>query len=322
MKAAQAADLLTGLTDNGAGGLSSSVGEMAEQTNGATIHLERVPLKYPGLKPYEIVISESQERMTFSTRQFEALKALADHYDVEVADIGTFHDQGTFDILDHGQPVASLPLDFLHHGLPQMQLKAGWERQKSQTISGPPPVNPTDTLLRLLARPNICSREVLIRQYDHEVQGRSVIKPLMGPAQTSPCDAAVLLPELSGQAGLVVSNGLCPGLSDWDPYKMAACAMDEAVRNAVAVGADPASLTLLDNFCWPDPLPSPRNPDAEHKLGQLVRACQALHDLALVYRMPFISGQRQYEKRLRRRHLAPVDSAHVVGVGHGQDPRH
>jgi phosphoribosylformylglycinamidine synthase subunit PurSL len=283
--------LITGITDNGAGGLSSSVGEMATITGGATLHLERVPLKYAGLAPYEIVISESQERMTMSTQSFEALNALAKKHDVELSAIGEFHNQGTFDIVLEGQVLASLSLDFLHDGLPKMQLKAHWMFQKSRSIRSEAPRDTREVLLKLLASPNICSREALIRQYDHEVQGRSVIKPLMGKLQTAPCDAAVLQPILGQPEGLVVSNGICPQFSDWDTYHMAACAVDEAVRNAVAVGADPKSIVLLDNFCWPDPLPSSRNPDAEFKLGQLVRANQALYDMALSYETPLISGK-------------------------------
>ncbi len=283
--------LISGVTDNGAGGLSSSVGEMAELTNGATIHVEKVPLKYPGLAPYEVVISESQERMTFSTSNMHALEQLAKKYDVELTSIGEFHDQGAFNIVYHGKLIASLDLDFLHNGLPQMNLKAHWTHAKSKPIRAEVPDHIDEIFLKMMESPNLCSREALIRQYDHEVQGRSVIKPLMGPDQTAPCDAAVLQPILGEPEGLVISNGICPQYGDWDTYNMAACAVDEAVRNAIAVGADPKSIALLDNFCWPDPLPSPRNPDAEFKLAQLVRANMALYDLAVNYGTPLISGK-------------------------------
>ena len=283
--------LLTGLTDNGAGGLSSSVGEMAQMTNGATLHLERVPLKYTGLMPYEIVVSESQERMTFSTRQFEALEKLAQHHGVEVSAIGEFHDRGVFEIQYQDKTIASLDLDFLHDGVPQMQLEAIWEPDRAPIIRSNAPDNPDEILLKLLSSPNICSREALIRQYDHEVQGRSVVKPLMGTLQTGPCDAAVQQVVLGEQAGIVVSNGLCPQFSDWDPYHMAMLAVDEAVRNAVAVGADPKTIALLDNFCWPDPIQSKKNLDGYHKLAQLVRSCVGLKEIALAYRTPLISGK-------------------------------
>lgn len=290
---AQTQGLITGITDNGAGGLSSSVGEMAEITNGATLYLDQVPLKYPGLEPYEVMISESQERMTISTQNYDALKQLADRYDVEISNIGAFHTDGTLTVYAQGEVVACLDLNFLHHGLPQMQLKAVWAPpQRVIPIRAEAPQRDIESIfLRLLKNPNICSREALIRQYDHEVQGRSVIKPLMGPLQTAPCDAAVIQPILGQPAGLVVSNGLCPQYSDWDAYHMAACAVDEAVRNAVAVGADPKTIALLDNFCWPDPLPSARNTEAEHKLAQLVRANLALYDIALAYGTPLISGK-------------------------------
>lgn len=283
--------LLTGITDNGAGGLSSSVGEMAEETHGARIDLDAIPLKYPGLSAYEVVISESQERMTLSTDQPEALLALAQKHGVEATVIGAFHDQGTFDIVAGKTLLASLDLEFLHHGLPQLEVTAHWEPERLPMIRSESPPELEPILLDLLRYPNICSREHLIRQYDHEVQGRSVIKPLMGPLQLGPCDAGVIQPKYDDPAGLVVSNGLCPHLSDWDTYHMATNAVDEAVRNAVAVGADPKSLVLLDNFCWPDPIKGGRNYDAEEKMAQLVRACYGLYDIATKYKTPFISGK-------------------------------
>lgn len=283
--------LITGITDNGAGGLSSSIGEMAEITGGAKINLDTVPLKYPGLLPYEIVISESQERMSISTNQFDALQKLAEQYQVEITAIGEFTNSGSFDIYYHNQCVASLNLEFLHKGLPQLKLKAYWEPERLDIIVHPAPKDPNKILLNLLAHPNICSREAIIRQYDHEVQGRSVIKSLVGVAQRGPSDAAVILVDRNEPEGLVISNGLCPQFSDWDTYHMACCAVDEAVRNAVAVGCDPKSITLLDNFCWPDPVEGPRNPDAEHKMAQLVRACKGIHDMAYAYETPFISGK-------------------------------
>lgn len=289
--AARDKGLLTGVTDNGAGGLSSSVGEMAELTDGARLYLDKVPLKYPGLQPFEIIISESQERMTYSTDQVEALLALAQEYDVELSVIGEFTDSGALEIYHKDQPVAVLPLDFLHHGLPQMKLEAEWANPRSRTIRGNPSKDWNRLLLSMLSDANVCSREALIRQYDHEVQGHSVLKPLGGPLQTSPMDAAVLQPNFDDAKGLVVSNGMCPQLSDWDAYHMSACAIDEAVRNAVAVGAQLNTIALLDNFCWPDPLPSARNKEAHHKLAQLVRACQAISDMALAFETPFISGK-------------------------------
>ncbi len=285
--------LLTGITDNGAGGLSSSVGEMAQITNGATLELDNIPLKYPGLADYEIVISESQERMTISTRSFAELKRLAERYSVEATAVGTFHSKGYFEVTRQGKPVALLDLAFLHKGVPTLALESQWLPPQTADTSPPPLSSPNlkDTLLSLLACPNISSREAVIRQYDHEVQGASVIKPLMGPLQQAPCDAAVFRPLFEEDAGLVVSNGLCPELSAFDTYLMAICATDEAVRNAVAVGADPSTITLLDNFCWSDPVATPANPEGKYKLAQLVRACQGLAAAVKAYGTPLISGK-------------------------------
>ncbi len=283
--------LITGITDNGAGGLSSSVGEMARLTGGAVIELDEVPLKYPGLTDWEIVVSESQERMTCSTRRFEELQKLACKHRVEVSAIGTFNESGFFEVTRAGKPVALLDLVFLHDGLPEMNLESEWSPLHIESEIGPSPRELSQSLISLLSHPNISSREAVIRQYDHEVQGTSVVKPLMGPQQQAPCDAAVQKPHYDKDAALVVSCGLAPALSKFDTYLMAVSAVDEAVRNAVCVGADPATLAILDNFCWPDPVAGARNPDGKYKLGQLVRACQGLFDAAIAYATPIISGK-------------------------------
>jgi len=283
--------LMTGITDNGAGGLSSSVGEMAELTGGATIELNNIPLKYPGLADYEIVISESQERMTLATTDFASLQELADKHHVEITAIGEFNSSGYFEVTRDGKPVAMLDLSFLHGGVPVLELASVWKGAGQDASDIPPAGDLEETLLALLSHPNISSRETVIRQYDHEVQGASVVKQLMGPAQQAPCDAAVIKPILGEVGAIALSNGLCPQLSAYDCYLMAVCAVDEAVRNAVCVGADPASLALLDNFCWPDPVPSERNADAQTKLAQLVRACEGLFDAVLAYQAPLISGK-------------------------------
>ena len=291
--AAQEKGLISGLTDNGAGGLSSSVGEMATITNGATIDLDKVPLKYPGLDDWEIVISESQERMTLSSSRVDELMELASHYQVEVSDIGHFHDGGSFEVMRGGECVASLELEFLHGGLPPLELEATWYPTALATrTSGQQTTDSCKTmLLELLGHENISSREKIVRQYDHEVQGKSVIKQFMGAAQQAPCDAAVILPVLTSRTGLVVSNGLTPQWSELDPHLMAIMAVDEAIRNGVCVGADPRSFSLLDNFCWPDPVLSERNHDGDYKLGQLVRACQGLYEACLAFTAPLISGK-------------------------------
>jgi len=274
---ARDAGLYNAMTDNGAGGLSSSVGEMARQTGGAVLHVDRAPLKYHGLEPWEIVVSEAQERMTVAVppSKVEDFLALAAEWSVEVTDLGEFGDSGYFTIAYQDSLVARLDMEFLHKGLPKMHLNAVWVPPvvaERPAVSAP---DPNTDLLELLKRLNICSKEYVVRQYDHEVQGGSVVKPLCGARNDGPSDAAVFRPVLERSDGLVVSNGIVPRYSDLDTYAMAACAVDEAVRNAVCAGADPDHMAGLDNFCWCDPIQSDENPDGEYKLAQLVRACQA-----------------------------------------------
>ncbi len=287
--------LYNAITDNGAGGLSSSVGEMAEDAGGCFLDLSLAPLKYDGLRPWEILLSEAQERMTLAVPKdkLPAFMALAARMDVEAACLGEFTDSGVFRVMYGPKVVAALSMDFLHHGLPQMELHATWEapvREMGGSLDVPPQ-DQAALLPRLLARLNICSKEYLIRQYDHEVKGGSVIKPLMGVLRDGPTDAAVLRPRLESEAGIVLSHGICPKFSDYDTYAMMANAVDEAVRNAVAVGADPDRLAGVDNFCWCDPVESEKTPDGRHKLAQLVRACQALARCCLDYGVPCVSGK-------------------------------
>lgn len=283
--------LLTGITDNGAGGLSSSVGEMARITNGATLCLESVPLKYPGLTDWQIVVSESQERMTISTDKLDELKALAELYDVEMAVVGEFTESGNFIVKRDGKVLAMLDLDFLHKGAPRLSLSAKWQKPESPKVALKCEKPAEQILLELLSSANIASRESVVRQYDHEVQGGSVIKPYMGLKQNTPCDAAVIIPVAGKSRGLTVSCGLNPLMSEYDPYLMAMLSVDEAFRSAVCVGADPKTVSLLDNFCWPDPVLSARNPQGERKLAQLVLTVRGLHDLCLAYKAPLISGK-------------------------------
>ncbi|MFA4983169.1 MAG: phosphoribosylformylglycinamidine synthase subunit PurS, partial [Candidatus Micrarchaeia archaeon] len=241
--------LYNAVTDNGAGGLSSSVCEMAESSGGCILHLDRAPLKYPGLDPWEILLSESQERMTFSVPPSRAgeFVSLARLRGVEVSDLGEFNQSGFVHVKYGAKSVAYLEMAFLHHGLPQLELEAELKAQKPrkapkakadaaarQPYGAPRDFSPE--LLSLLSRPNICSKEYIIRQYDHEVQGSSVVKPLCGVSADGPSDAGVIAPLLGRKEGLVVSNGICPRYSDLDCYQMAANALDEAVRNYVAAG--------------------------------------------------------------------------------------
>ncbi len=287
--------LYNAITDNGAGGLSSSVGEMAQDTGGCEIDLSLVPLKYDGLVPWEILLSEAQERMTVAVppEHLEEFLNLAKEMDVEATVLGEFNQSGYFTVKYKDKVVADLNMDFLHKGVPQMQLTAVWERPKVSQINIPDWVkeNRAAFLRKMIGRLNICSKEYVIRQYDHEVQGGSVIKPLMGLKMDGPTDAAVLRPVLDRTRGLVVGNGICPKYSDLDTYWMAALAIDEAIRNCIAVGGDLKYMCGVDNFCWCDPIQSEKTPDGPYKLAQLVRANQALSHFCLGFGVPCISGK-------------------------------
>ncbi len=286
--------LYNAITDNGAGGLSSSVGEMAEDTGGCSLDLARAPLKYDGLRPWEILLSEAQERMTLAVppSRLSDFLGLARRMDVEASPLGEFTNTGLFYVTWGQKPVACLDMAFMHDGVPQMQLEAVWKppvREEGPTEC--PEVDHAVLLRTMLGRLNICSKEYIVRQYDHEVRGGSVIKPLMGIRRDGPSDAGVFRPLLESEAGIVVSHGICPRFSDHDTYWMMANAIDEGIRNAVAVGANPDRLAGVDNFCWCDPVQSEKNPDGRYKLAQLVRACKALSDCCLAYGVPCISGK-------------------------------
>jgi phosphoribosylformylglycinamidine synthase II len=285
--------LYSAITDNGAGGLSCSVGEMARESNGCELHLEKAPLKYAGLQPWEILLSEAQERMTLAVppQHIDAFLAFAGRRGVEATVLGRFTASGRFHVLYNGQSVAYLDMDFLRNGVPQMRLRAAWQPPDLHEPRLPEPADYGATLGAMLGRLNICSKEAWVRQYDHEVQGMSVVKPFVGANNDAPGDAAVLRPLLDSNLGIVVANGICPRYGDIDTYHMVACAVDEAVRNVIAVGGRLGRIAGLDNFCWPDPIPSPTNPDAEYKLAQLVRANQALYDYCRAYDLPCISGK-------------------------------
>ena len=292
---ARDAGLIQVITDNGAGGLSSSVGEMAELTGGAQLDLGAVPLKQAGLSPWEILVSESQERMTVGVRpeDTEPFEELARLHEVEATAVGTFTDSGAF-VVTHGEdPVAHLPIEFLHDGCPQLKLESEWSPPKHTPIEFPnvTPLEMGDILQRLMARPNVASKEWWVRSYDHEVIAQSVIKPFCGVNRDAPGDAAVIAPLQGGTQGAVISNGIVPRYSDIDAYAMAAASVDEALRNAVCVGVDLDLIAGLDNFCWPDPVESSKTPDGRYKLAQLVRANRAIDDICRAYRLPCISGK-------------------------------
>jgi phosphoribosylformylglycinamidine synthase len=281
------------ITDNGAGGLSSSVGETAESSGGCEMHLEKAPLKYYGLDPWEILLSEAQERMTLAvpTEKLDAFMALCKRRGVEATVLGKFTSTGKFHALYDGKTVAYLDMDFLHHGLPKMSLTAKWATPKYKDPELPEE-GLTGTLMTLLSDLNIASKEWVIRQYDHEVQGGSVIKPLTGKDNDGPGDAGVIRPLLDRMTGLAVANGINPFYGDIDTYHMTANSIDEAIRNIIAVGGSLERIALLDNFCWCDPIYDPeKTPDGHYKLAQLVRANKALYDYTTAYGTPCISGK-------------------------------
>jgi phosphoribosylformylglycinamidine synthase len=276
------------ITDCGAGGFSSAIGEMGEGV-GAVVHLDKAPLKYEGLSYAEIWISEAQERMVLAVppENWPALQALCLSEDVEATVIGRFEATGRLRLTYQEQEVADLDLAFLHHGRPEVVRQAtapAASTHPARSWKALTKDNFTDDLLKILASYNVCSKEWVIRQYDHEVQGGTVIKPLVGVREEGPGDAAVVTPVLGSWVGLAIGCGINPHYGDLDPYWMAAAAVDEAVRNVVAVGADPTRIALLDNFCW-------GNTERPETLGSLVRAAEACRDVALAYGTPFISGK-------------------------------
>ncbi|MGB8984264.1 MAG: phosphoribosylformylglycinamidine synthase subunit PurL [Anaerolineales bacterium] len=278
------------ITDCGAGGLSSAVGEMSSSI-GADVDLRNVQLKYPGLAPWEIWLSEAQERMVLAVPpgHVPQLQELCDTYDTELTDIGEFTGSGRLLVRYENKIVLDLENEFLHEGIPQRHLKAivrnDGQRPSPQPQSRPIKVPYAETLFKLLSHPNIASKSSVIRIYDHEVQGATAVKPLTGVYSDAPSDAAVLRPAgAKGNAGIAIAGGINPEYGKLDTYKMAMAVMDEAIRNAVAVGADPERIAVLDNFCWGDPL----RPET---LGSLVEAARGCHDAALLYRTPFISGK-------------------------------
>jgi phosphoribosylformylglycinamidine synthase len=288
---ARAERLYSAMTDCGAGGFSSAVGEMGKHL-GADVRLEGALLKYPGLRPWEIWLSEAQERMVLSVppHNLERLRELCAGQDVELVNLGTFTDSRRLVLTMHGQTVGELDLEFLHEGIPQRVMQADLPTRVGAHDAAPLQArDPKDVdleldLLNLLAHPNIRSREEIIRVYDHEIKGGTRVKPLTGAANHGPSDAAVLVPNPGRSTkGIALSNGICPQFSA-QPYAMAWAAIDEAVRNAVAVGADPDRIAILDNFCW-------GNPTIPDRLGTLLETSRGCYDAALAYGTPFVSGK-------------------------------
>ena len=281
------------LTDNGAGGLSSSVGELAQLSGGAELWLEKAPLKYSGLQPWEIALSEAQERMTLAVpaRHLEDLLELADRREVEASAIGQFTATGRFILKYDEKIVGDLDLEFLHHGCPVLELEAQWDPPTFESPADPPFESMSQLLVDLASDLNYCSKESKARQYDHEVKGLSVVKPLIGIHGNVPSDATVMRIAHGSDAGVILSEGIAPELSDLDPGEMAAFVVDLAVRRIVATGGRIGQIAGLDNFCWPDPVQSDETPDGKQKLAGLVRACQRLAETCNALQLPLISGK-------------------------------
>jgi phosphoribosylformylglycinamidine synthase II len=278
-------NLYVAITDCGAGGLSSAVGEMGEKV-GAVVHLEKVPLKYDGLNYTEIWISEAQERMVIALPPENLVRAqeIFDAEDVEAVVIGEFGNDARLDLFYNNQSVGSLDMEFLHNGLPKYTRKATWHDRSTPEPNLTEKSDYTNDLLAILSHYNVASKEWVIRQYDHEVQGASVIKPLVGVNNDGPGDAAVIRPRLDSDQGIAIGCGICPQFGDIDPYWMTLAAIDEAVRNVVAVGGRADRIAILDNFCW-------GNCDKPDRLGGLVRSAQGCYDAAIAFGTPFISGK-------------------------------
>lgn len=285
VKEARDLGLYNSITDNGAGGLSCSVAEMAKEAGGCLVDLEKVPLKYPGLASWQIWISESQERMTLAIpkNKWNSFYELMKRRGVEATIIGTFTKSGNCVVKYHDKTIMDISMQFLHDGLPKRPMKTSYTKPIFQESVINKPNDITKLLHHMLTRLNIASFEFVSMQYDHEVQAGSVLKPLQGRGRVN-ADATVMRPLLTSQKGVIISQGINPTYSDIDTYHMAACAIDTAIRNTVAAGANIDYLALLDNFCWcqsTDP----------YRLGQLKQAVKACYDYAVAYGTPFISGK-------------------------------
>lgn len=300
-EAAAGKPLYTAMTDCGAGGFSSAVGEMGSKL-GARVTLETAPLKYAGLRYDEIWISEAQERMVLAVpaANVAALQRICDEEGVELCDLGEFGTTGSELVLTYqGHEVGRLAMEFIHDGLPNPTREAVWKsRATPQPGAGTGQGTSTiaQSLLSVLAHPTVASKHWIIRQYDHEVQGGSALKPLVGPLSRGPGDASVITPVAGSSRGVALSQGLQNTFGDvalgGDPYWMTLASIDECVRNLVCVGADPSRIAILDNFCW-------ASCEKHENLGALVRAAVACYDGAKAYRTPFVSGKDSLSNQLR-----------------------
>jgi phosphoribosylformylglycinamidine synthase len=307
--------LYTAITDCGAGGLSSALGEMGDKL-GVRVDLDKVPLKYQGLSYTEIWISESQERMTMSVPK-RSLKRLLEVFaseNVEATVVGEFTGDKRLRLFYKGNKVCDLDMEFLHKGLPKTEKKAVYSAPKHAEPRLRPKKDLTPVLVRLLGHYDICSKEWVVRQYDHEVQGGTVLKPLVGRDDDGPSDAAIVKPSLDSRRAVVVSNGINFRFGLIDPYWMAASCIDEALRQVIASGGSLSRVALLDNFCW-------GNPDKPDRLGGLVRCAYGCYDIAKAFGVPFISGKDSMynEYKVKGKSIAIPGTLLISAIGVMED---
>ncbi|MEK6973422.1 MAG: AIR synthase-related protein [archaeon] len=277
--------LYNSITDNGAGGISCSVAEMAKESNGCFVQLDKVPLKYPGMSPWEIWISESQERMTLAIppQNLDKFMGIMKKHDVEATIIGEFNDSGKCVVQHKGKTIMDIDLEFLHEGLPKKHLKSKFVQKKNPEPKKPYPGKLNKAFLNMLKRKNICSKEFISTQYDHAVQGGQVLSPVQGEGRVQGIGSLTKV-VLDSKKAVGLSQGVYPAYSDIDAYWMAAAGIDTAIRGLIAMGVSLDKIALLDNFCWCS------SDDAE-RLGQLKRAAKACYDFSILFGTPFISGK-------------------------------
>jgi len=289
--------LISFITDNGGGGLSSSVGESARLAGGALVELDKVPLKYEGLDLWEIWVSESQERMTVavSPEHIDRFLELSRKHEVESTVIGRYEDTGKLHLTYKGKTCAYLDISFFEEDFPQWRFEARWVGPQKRGLVEPviePPSDYGKLLHKMLGRPNLCSREWIHRQYDHEVQGTSVVKYFVGKTRDIPSDAVVIRPVLTSRRGIAVTQALHPHYGIIDTYHMVGASIDECVRRLISVGGRLDTIGGVDNFCWPSIQYNPEtNPDGMYKAAQLVRANWALKHYCERFGIPLLSGK-------------------------------
>ncbi len=285
VKEARDMGLYNSITDNGAGGISCSVAEMAKECGGAIVDLEKVPLKYPNMEPWQIWISESQERMTLSVpkNKWKAFQDLMESRGVEATIIGEFTKNPKCIVNYKGKTIMDMSMEFLHNGLPKHKITT----EKIESIYNEPKISKKYSsnfiLEELLKEENISGFSFISQQYDHEVQAGSVLKPLSGRGLIN-TDAQVFRPVLTSDKGVVLTSALYPSYGDISTYHMASCALDTAVRNAICAGGSLKHLAILDNFCW-------CSSNDKNRLAQLVDAVKACYDYSIGYGTPLISGK-------------------------------